>query len=96
MESGKRIEMIGTIVLASKRGFYFVAAEPLEEQYFLHASAVANRIRLKSGDRVSFNIEEHPQGRTNPRAVNAVKLETEIETAADTVKGDYYAKSVRS
>ena len=66
--------MTGTIVLASKRGFYFVAEDITDREYFLHASAVVGRVRLKDGDKVSFDIEKHPQGRKQPRAVNAVRV----------------------
>jgi cold shock CspA family protein len=66
--------MDGTVVLASKRGFYFIADDESGEQYFLHASAVKDRIFLNSGDKVRFELEQHPQGRNKVRAVNAVRI----------------------
>lgn len=71
--------MNGTIVLASKRGFYFVADDESGEQYFLHASAVNGRVLLKSGDKVRFELEQHPQGRNKVRAVNAVRIAAVVE-----------------
>jgi cold shock CspA family protein len=81
--------MTGTIVLASKRGFYFVAADGTEEQYFLHASAVLNRVLLKAGDKINFDLDQHPQGRNKVRAVNAVRV-----SAADIVGDESYATKV--
>jgi cold shock CspA family protein len=74
--------MIGTVVLASKRGYYFVADDETDRQYFLHASAVSYHTLLRAGDRVSFDIDERPQGRHQARAVNVVRI------AAATTRGD--------
>lgn len=64
----------GTVVLASKRGYMFVADDETGVQYFLHASAVVGRVLLKSGDRVQFELDYHPQGRNRVRAANAVRM----------------------
>lgn len=76
--------MIGIIVLASKRGFYFVADDESGSQYFLHVSQVAGRTLLKSGDKVRFELDLHPQGRDKVRAVNAVRM-----AAADVEKDNH-------
>jgi cold shock CspA family protein len=74
--------MTGHVVMASKRGFYFVADDISGQQHFLHASAVVGRTLLRTGDKVRFELDEHPQGREQVRAVNAVKI------AAADIEGD--------
>jgi cold shock CspA family protein len=75
--------MTGEVVLASKRGFYFIADDADGRQYFLHTSAVVGRTLLRSGDRVKFDIETHPQGRQQARAVNAIKISAAVDIAKD-------------
>lgn len=82
--------MTGTIVLASKRGFYFVAEDETSEQFFLHASAVAHHVLLKSGDRIRFDLEPNPRGRA--RAIQAEK----IVGAADIVKDESNEQTTKS
>jgi cold shock CspA family protein len=83
--------MNGTIVLVSKRGFFFVSDDETGKQYFLHIKNVADRVLLKEGDRMRFDVDPHPQGRNQAQAVSAVKL-----AAADIEKDSHNEISIQA
>ncbi|MFH2062884.1 MAG: cold shock domain-containing protein [bacterium] len=61
--------MTGTIQRLTDRGFGFIAQEGQEKELFFHSSALVGVTfdELRTGDNVSFDVEDSEKG---PRAVN--------------------------
>jgi cold shock CspA family protein len=57
----------GVVVDCNPRGFFFLLPDNSRKQIFGHARDVVDRLTLKAGDRVSFQMEPSPKG---PRAIH--------------------------
>lgn len=64
--------MMGTIKTLTDKGFGFIAVEGQEKDTFFHSSSLVDCTfdELRSGDAVTFEIEESDKG---PRAVNVMR-----------------------
>ena len=64
-----RTVMIGTIKTLTEKGFGFIEAAGYEKGVFFHQSALVdvNFDELRTGDQVSFDVEDSEKG---PRAAN--------------------------
>ncbi|MBU0470670.1 MAG: cold shock domain-containing protein [Nanoarchaeota archaeon] len=62
--------MEGTVKFFNeKKGFGFIAGEDGKE-YFVHQTGLAEGVRLRENDSVSFDVE---QGDRGPKAVNVTR-----------------------
>jgi len=65
----------GTVIDYHSRGFYFLLPDNTRKQIFGHAKDVVDRLTLRAGDRVSFQLEPSSKG---PRAIH-VRLLVEAD-----------------
>lgn len=66
--------IIGTVVDYNRRGYFFILPDDSRKQIFGHARDVVDRLTLKSGDRVSFQLAPSEKG---PRAVQVRLMNAE-------------------